>query len=292
MRTWTLLATGLFAAAMLVPGTAAQAQLPGVELVFEEPAGPVPYDGTTELNFTATIGCLGILTSSGSTDLEVTTDGAPAYLGIQNKTVSFDEADCVAGSGVLTITDSLSMTPTSEAPGLSTTEVTIVAAHGDASDSSTIPITVDYKMGYTWATNITFPYEMTGESVTFDLTLTVDTNAVTMVMFESVTAPLGILPAPFPYTFNDPMANSTHTVQITYQAPLGDWTNDTAVIKTWSHYLNDGAVKTADEEMTFTFTRAAGAASGGDDGKDSPGVALPVMLALLGAAMVVARRRS
>ncbi len=295
MRLWTLLAVGLLAIAT-IPGTSAQGT--GVTLSATAPEGNIPYAGTTEIPFDLTVGCVtlleaGLTTQSPSPSASIVAENAPAFLGIENTTVAFAAGDCAGTSGSAVASGVISMTPTMEAPGMSTNEITLLATIGGGTASTTVPITIDYKMGYTWATNITFPYEMTGDSVTFDLTLTVDTNALTMVMFETVTAPLGILAAPFPYTFNDPIAMNNHTVQLTYQAPVGDWTNDTAVIKTWSHYLNDGALKTADENMTFMFTRAPGTASGGNgDGKDSPGLALPAIVALLGAALVAARRRN
>ncbi len=290
MRTWTLIAAGLLVGALLIPGGSAQTA--GVTLSFETPAGPLPHNASSELPFTATINCVGVLSSGGSTDVVIATDNAPAYLGIQNKTVSFTNTDCLNPSGSVDVSDSLTMTPTADAPGMSTMEVTFTASHAGASDSATIPITLDYKMGYTWSTDISFPYELAEDSVTFNITLMVDTNAVTMVMFETVEAPLGILTPPFPYTFNDPMAQNTHVVEVTYQAPVGAWTNDTATLKTWSHFLDDGGLKTPDEQMVFTFTRAAGTSANGGDDKDSPGIALPGLLALLGAALYVARRRS
>ncbi|MGB0651869.1 MAG: hypothetical protein ACPGQL_01605 [Thermoplasmatota archaeon] len=288
----------LLAVALLAPG--ASAQLVGSLTVNPTvPSEPIAYDGATDLPFTVDVGCAIFLEAQDpSTTVTVGIPDAPSWLSVSDVSVAADPAACLSGAGSTTLSGALSLSPGSDAVGMTNTPLTVTASVGEFTSTSTADIKVAYKMGYTHTMNLTFPYTVPEgtEKVLVEYVATVDANAPTMVMWDHVQKPvLGGMPAPFPHTFQDPVAENEFTFILEYTVPDGKWTNETVILKTWSHYLEQGDLKTDDEEIVLTFINGdtGSSGSGNGDGEDSPGVALPVLLlGLLAVAGVVARRRS
>ncbi len=267
-----------------------------LRLTVDPAAVLIPFGGSNQVNFTITIGCGLILTNGGSASVVVQAVNASAFLNVTGTTVAFSPGQgCVSATGALTGTGNVSVAHSPDAPGYTDIVFNLTATAGSTT-TGLVPATVQvgYRPGHTLTPDVQFPLEVTGPSVTFNVTVEFTGNARTMVMFEEITAETGSLSGLEP-TLGQPPA--TEVLQITFTAPEGKWTTSNVTFYNYSHFLlENGLAGTPQLEArpVWTFVNAAPAPSesGGDDGgEDSPAPAAVLgMVLLLGLAAI--RRRA
>lgn len=259
---------------------------------------------TTALSFNLTVSCQdfldeGTLTGGGSAEYTVTVTEPPAWLNATDATVTFDATGCVTNpTGSLQESGSIDLATAAGAPGMTPTTITLSTDDGGATQDTDVQ--VEYVKGYMLLFPADeFPLEIGGEAETFNATIHLFANARSMAMFQVVEKPeyLSVSGLPdFKTVGDDELAGDLEFMQeypITVTPPSsGSWEEDSITFTTWSHFLDDGDMKTEDETITWTFTNAAPAQANGDDSNDSPGGGVVLVgLGLLGAAFVALRRR-
>ncbi len=310
MRSATLLAI-ITAIALTLPMAQAQSPPTGMTFVLDDPVDYLPYDGAGNLNYTVTVGCLEILQNTGATTVNVASDAPPLGITIGGDTsVELDETACLTNNGFATATGTLTITPASDAPGRQPAPITVTATYGTLSAQDDTTVEVAYRPGYNPSIEEEMPITVNGDTHVFNLTLTVTSNTATMAMFELLDASNGgadtlgsiTLPNFINFFEVDPANGTTQVIEITYRAPASSWTNDTVVFKTWSHWMQDGDLKTEDQIITWNFVSGTGhehqdhehdETNKNDDkflGIPGPGPVL--LLGLLSVALWVARRRA
>lgn len=251
-------------------------------------------DGATDLPFTVTVDCVEdlLLAGSASAEVTVTIPDAPAWLNFTDATLTFDGTNCITGaSQTISQGGTLSVTPDASAPGMVPTGITL-DADGATADAN---IQVDYKPGYSFDVEGNFPMEVPADGTSFPATIHLFGNARSMAMFEVLERPecVSVSGVPDFYTAQDAdlAGDMEEMVPLTISVTPcgGEWTEDKFVFKTWSHFLDAGEMKTEDVEITWTFQPAADTVTEGEEG--SPGFGLVGLLAALGAAFIVRRRR-
>ncbi len=288
MRTRTLILM-LAAAALLAPGVQGQ-QLQGITVVASEPIDPVDPGTTATQEFSVSVGCATILQAGGSSTVAVNVS-APVWMGATGTDVELDPTGCIPGGSVAG-NGTITYAPTNAAPGFQPAEIAITAMLGDETGETTTTAQAGYRPGYqfTFAPGTTIMVTNASESVTMQITVTA--NADTMLMFEAVEGAMGSVAIPTFINVVDQIGQETTLTQdLTYTPPLDDWTEDTFIFKTWSHYMQDGDLKTPDQQVTLVFVNDLPPGSGGDsEEEESPGVAVPILIGAL-AAIAIARRR-
>lgn len=261
--------------------------------------------GGTAISFNVTASCSELaeadpITGMGDVDYTVTATDLPEWLNATDTTVTFDASACITGgspTGSLQESGTIEVTPTAAAPGMSPTTITLEADDGATADTD---VQVEYVHGYMLMFDAeAFPMEVGGDEETFNATVHLFANARSMAMFQVVEKPeyLSVTGLPDFKTVGDAeLAGEMEFMQtypITVTPPsTGSWEEDSITFKTWSHFLDDGNVKTEDQTITWTFTNA-GPAPSDDESNGSPGGGVVlVTLGLLGAALVALRRRS
>jgi hypothetical protein len=307
MRTLPVMAT-LLVALMLVP-------LSSAELTFSAGTAPtlIP-DGTAQtLIFSATLSCdefgdASTIEGQGEVTRTVTFTYPTGFSGPASADVVFNGQSCIPPEGdpsgdVVVNNLTVEITPNAGASGMKPLDVAL--ASGDATGA--IPFKLAYKPGYALIVDQTFPVEVskdpeTGEwiPVEFTGTISISSNADTMVMM-SVTSDekqqFGNIDGLFvnsPHIFRDLTTDQIENgiekeVAFKYTPTSDDWAQDTLTFTTWSHFLNDGEMKTTDDVVTWTFTNAE---FDGEESNGAPGFeASLLVVSLIGAAAIIGRRR-
>ncbi len=265
-----------------------------LEVSFTDEEFTIPADGSYELPVTVSATCQEIL--AGTTSVSVSTSGLPDYFGAGTNSVDFAATDCLGTSTTVSKATALTFTPTSAAFGLEPHAFQIVAGSVTADHKKMAQ--VSYVDGHTLAMDQTFPYNMTeadGGVLTWNITIDIQANSQTMVMFQNLQASVGKLSGINHQIFDVESSETTRTLTAKFIAPDFEWTE--AIIKFWnySHCLKGtDCPPTNSQNMTWVITNQAGTINGtpNDDGKESPGVA-PVFVGLvLVAATLVVRRSS
>lgn len=291
-----LLATFLLLGA-LVPS------VQGVSISPPDATTTLAAEGTTALSFNVTASCdefvPDAITGQGTVEYTVTATALPAWLNASEATVAFDATGCLTNpTGSLQESGSIDLTTAAGAPGMAPTAITLEADEGAATADADVQ--VEYVKGYMLMFPAdAFPMEVGAEATTFNATVHLFANARSMAMFQVLERPeyLSVSGIPdFKTVGDEELAGDMEFMQdypITVTPPTtGTWEEDSITFKTWSHFLDDGNVKTEDETITWTFVNTAPAQTGGDDSNDSPGGGVVLVgLGLLGAAFVALRRR-
>ncbi|MEA3191319.1 MAG: hypothetical protein QOD77_1901 [Thermoplasmata archaeon] len=294
----------LLLAAALLAAPQAQAQADAFELTVGHAAN-IPYNGTGDLPVTLVVGC-GVLLQSlapGETAAEATFTLAnpPAWLNLSAPlTLSYDPADCTgpipptaAPSGAITGQGVLKLKAGPLAPGVVNQTVNVTATLGDETQTKAGSYNVTYHAAHTITPSITFPYTMTSGEVTFQLRVTIDANARSMVMFTNIQADRGTIQG-FQSEVYEPPA--VKTFNITYKAPAGAWTEAHVKFHNYSHILlketgKDGPAQLAkDHDWVFVNGNPDGVTPGTDSEPAPDGMALVAALGILGAALVARRK--
>lgn len=286
--------------ALLTASTPATAQLPaeGATLQVAMPAHLEP--GTaTQVPVVFEVGCAEIALS-GSTVL-VDLEAAPSWLAVDGPSWTVGLLDCL-GLEKVTLTGQLNLTPTAEAPGL---EPFTVDALGRIDDHEYLVegLTSEllYRPGHTMDPSGDQTFTVDGPTYTFDLQVEITANAKTMVMFEDkVVSGQAFLTGLRAKVFDVPNGERTATLPITFEAPEGPWTEETATFYNYSHCLGgEDCGEELARTITWTFVNAdpdAGSATtdqphdGGKEGKGTPGLALPGLVASVAVGARLARR--
>ncbi len=287
MRTTVALVALLFAAAP------ALAQVN----VSPQPAGGLLAPGaTTELYVDVTVDCLWLAQNGGSATVTLATPNAPEWLLAGPAEASFNGITCLQGQQTtLAANITLPVDIAEDAIGLVSTPLTVeatgtpstgsaVTASGDVPDG----IMVDYRSGHTLSPAGSQTFDVTDGTYTFNLTIEVQANAKSMVMFENkkLSDPGAKLSGLKAVIFEVAEGEREATLEVTFEAPEGAWEEVTASFKNFSHCMGGPDCPPVEEtNITYTF-RNAGTPAGEEPEQDSPGfgvLALVGMLALAGA---------
>lgn len=295
MKSFGAVALLFLAALVVVPSTSAQAPQ-GVTLVCPDLAGPIPYAGQAALACEVRVGCADFLTSGGATSGTVSVQSPPAWLTSAPTPVDFDPAACVTditGGGFVSESVAVPLAAGKDAPGVVDHALTLVAEVAGGSSTDSAIVTVAYHVNYTLVPDVTFPLNVTGDQVSFNVTVTQASNARSMVMMEQLKVTAGTLSGPASEVYeNDAGKPVSKTFKFTYKPPTSEWTNATATFTAFGHYLlQDGRAGDFDAgtPMTFTFT-SAGEHEHDEEEKESPAPVAPLMLLGLVALALLARR--
>jgi hypothetical protein len=291
------LAAVLLALAAVAAAPTASAQGTGLTLVAEDLATPVPFEGSSAIPFTLEVGCLGAVTGQTTTVTVAPTGEVPSWLTVTPFEGEVAPASCLTGMGTQSITGTIPIAVTADAPGVVDHTLNLVASLGSATSEDAAVFTVAYEWNYSLVPDVTFPLAVTGPSVSFNLTVTQASNARSMVMMEEVQTSAGVISGLTSMAYENQAGQpATKTFTITYTAPTGAWDNATVNFVAYGHFLLlDSRAGDYDDgtPITWTFSNAGSGPSGGDGGeKESPAPA-GVLLALgLVALAALARRKS
>lgn len=259
----------------------------------------IPANGSAEIPFTVTVDCLqdvlvGTLEGMGSYAVTVTGTASVGTITSPGTTVSFSPDDCAdptAGgtatkAGVLSVSDAGSV-------GMEKIEVAL-----DANGATDIAnVIVDYAPGYDFTFEGGPTFEVSEDSISFPAEIAITANAMSMAMFQVTEAPkFGIIEG-LPEFMNvaSPLVSGDGIVplEITYTPTSSNWESDSITFTTWSHFINDGSMKTQDQVITWTFNNAnagPGGAGSSSENKESPGAGILIVGLGILAAVAVARR--
>lgn len=305
------LALALMAAALVAP---ALAQVPvnpaSISVTVENRLKPINATAPTLLNVTVTASCalVAAAASPPSTSLMAhmeTTDTKDLKIEEAADAV-FNPADCptaFAGAGfTINGVGQIKVTPLGTAPGLVDLQFNVSARiepAGQANSAQTSApalgrVQVAYRAGHTIKPDITFPAKVTGDHLSFNVTLVYSGNARSMIMFNDVTADNGRIEGLAPRIDNPPV---TVKIPVTYYAPSSSWSTANVTMYTYSHYLSTGGVSgdpalPANLKWTFENANPGGAPSASSSEKSSAPVAPMLGLLLVGLAFVVSRRKA
>lgn len=282
------------AAAMLVPvGQALTISIDQESPITLPAAAPlaIPFTITVECLEDVLLGVAGDPAGVGSYAVEVTAAG-PTWLTAEPVTINVDTSACLTAVPDLAISEggAISVVPLASAPGMSMQTLTLDANGATAATD----VQVEYVFGYDFIVDQEFPLDIGHDGANFTAIIHQFANARSMAMFEILAPAECVTVAGIPefYVADDAELGGDNesmlpvTIRVTPRCE--EWTEDSLTFKTWNHFLDDGAMKTPDEEITWTFRAAQDEDS---ESEDSPGVGALAVLGLLGAALVVLRRR-
>ncbi len=260
-------------------------------------ARKIPATGSTTLSYTITVDCADFLTGTKASFDITLTDDLPDYYGSSSEGVTIEAgAGCLNADAQITGTADLVLTPTADAFGHTPKKFNVTVSDGtnEATFTHAQPIQIEYVAGHTLATSVGFPYEFQGDALAFNVTIDIQANAQTMVMFMEV-ATGGTLSGLTHQIFDVELGDRNRVLPVVWTPPAGAWTNDTITFYNFSHCLKGSPCDdTNGETITWEIhNMAPGGDSGSSNGgsKDSPGAPLFAVLALLGLAAVLVRRR-
>lgn len=289
---WKKASLAILALMLLAPAANAE-----VTATPDETLTAIAPDATTTVPFTATMACTdfvdeGTITGMGSSVQSFAVTYPAGLSGPATVDVSIPGEPCLTSpTGSSSAAGNLPVTAEATAPGMTRLDITLTASDDTA---STISVQVGYRMGHSLIIDREFPIEVGAEPVTWNGTLTVTANADTMVMTQTTEkAQFGTVGGVFPFkNFLDPM-NTVNEVQImfTYTPSATEWTDDKMAFTLWSHFMDDGAQKTDDDMIEWTFVNTNDHGGEPDDSKGSPGFGALSLIGLVAAAAFVARRR-
>ncbi len=286
---WKKAGLALLAAMLLAPAAHAD-----VTITPDEELAAINPEGTATIGFTASLACSelvpGVVTGGGSQSESLTLTYPEGLTGPETVDLSFSGSPCASNpTGSTTTTGSIDVTALASAPGMEALNIA-AASHDTAAGALTVQ--VGYRMGHSFIVDVEFPLEVGDEPVTWNGTLTVTANADTMVMtLKEKKSEYGTVSGIFDFkNFRDiPAEGSTETIMFTYTPASQGWETDSSEFIMWSHYINDGAMKTPDETINWTFVNTQSADE--EPAKGSPGFGVVALMGLLGAAAVTLRRR-
>lgn len=238
--------------------------------------------------------CALILTEGEAGSLSVAIDhNLPLVWSVDTPsiTLSADQA-CITNSGTQNATGTLTVTPGDDAPGLEPVSLVLNATAGDSTAQSddTAMLYVAYDPGHSISPDISFPYAMTnadGEALEFNITIQVQANAATMVMFTDVQAGGGSINGLDAQTFDVPAGETSRTIPVSWTPPAS-WDNATISFRHFSHCTAEGFQCDPASNGTIEWTITNEKGNGG--GKASPGLAPIIIVGLVALAARAARR--
>jgi hypothetical protein len=290
----------LIATLLLLAIPAATAQVPAGDITVNATAPAVFIDpnGAMSVTVDIAVGCAIVLTGGGNGTISLSA-AVPAYIAVAADDILVSAADCV-GNEYATKTGSLVLTPNATAPGLQLFNAKVTAlfttsAGSTSGESQVDGLAVDYRGGHTLSLAGDQTFEVVDGVATVMLDVTISANTKTMVMFLDQSTTAGSVSGLSHKVFDVLAGERNKTYTITFTAPEGAWTEEQFTFHNYSHCLDkeEGCDPLFINDPTWTFTNMGGnvTAGGSDGGKDSPGLAMPLVLgtvALIGFAL---RRR-
>ncbi len=285
--------TALILVALLVPQAQAQANGQGITLTVDalnaaQTADGIAFSVATTIFLNVTVGCASVLSVGSATpSVAVTVTTKPVWLNFTAATIPVAPgADCAnqGALGSFKRSGTLTVTPSSNAPGVTPTTITFTAVltgskpEPAASDTAElVDLKVAYRPGYTLSPDAQFPLTVTGDDATFNLTVRVNANAISMVMFDPPVVTAGTLDGLPSVDYN---ASETKIFKVTFTPPTGKWTHANATFFVYTHYRFGGDPMLG-QNITWQFVNdnEDGGGSGNGKGKGAPGPT-PVILAL------------
>jgi len=308
MRPSTAIVAAAAALVLLPAAQACTTATDGLNVVVNQ-VGTIPYAGNVSVPVTADVGCATLLTSAtnspGSTTVTMTVaaTGAPPFLTVTSQGASFDVSKC-AGAQCASATGTVGFAVAPSAPGVELQSVNLTSTlpkpaqnpAGTKYDfTQSMPYNVSFHASYTVTPSITFPATVTGKDLNFTVTVKTDNNARGMVMVENLHASAGSVKGIGSFVY-DP--GQTRTFPVTFTAPDGAWTSSNVTFHAYTHFLLNGTAALAgaaqmpmDAKWEFRNPNP-GVPSGETSTKKSPAAALPLLLTVLGAALVARVRKS
>jgi hypothetical protein len=262
---------------------------------------PIPYQGNASLPVTIEVGCQHVLAAalgSQSTTVKVTVavDDPPSWLTAPAIELSLNPANCASATPFLTQSGLVELKVDASAPGVERQFVNLTATMPAAPGGTPMTATergdfnVSYYAAHTITPSLTFPHTMTGRTLNFTVTVTVNANARSMVMFENVKATPGSFGGLSSDFYNPP---ETKVFNVTYRAPEGAWTQANITMFAFSHFLIESSAQAGGPNLAENLTWAIvnGNPDGGDGTKDAPIGGAPLVAALALSALLASRRK-
>ncbi len=289
----------LLAASLAVPAVHAQ-NFTDITLTAQD-NNPIALDymGTGVAKMHVKIGCQAIAQNSApaAKAFFVHSDEAPQGMTVTQKTVGLSPATvgpaCVTGSGFYETNVDVPIAVDASAKGVVSQQLNLTAHFDgieDGAGEATKMFTVAYHSNYTVVADTNFPVTVKDSVATFHLTVVQNSNARSMVMFESIKESSGKISG----LASQPYDTPSKVFNITFKAPPGEWTKAYVNFTTYGHYLllNQQAGNfTGRKDFSWVFVNGGGAAIDPKTGetKTSP---LPMpFLALILAAMLASRKQ-
>lgn len=286
---------GLVAALLLlvsVPSVHAQGQ--GISLSVVPPAGEIPYAGSGTATATVTYGCFDALQDGHPV---LSAPEAPAWLVVTAGEIHAEPSEnptaCLNPSGSIAVQVPVTLEVSPNAPGVVPQTVTLQVTGNGKTATADVTFTVAYNADFEMTTDVSFPLNVTGPTVTFNLTVTQKSNARSMVMMEEKAESAGVLSGLSSTVYEADAL--TKVFPVTYKAPTGTWTNATVTFTAYSHWLlaEGGAGDfTGAQKVTWQFVNAGETHEEHDEPKKkSPAPVAPLLALGLLALAAFARRR-
>ncbi|MHB8633124.1 MAG: hypothetical protein ACYDBQ_04025 [Thermoplasmatota archaeon] len=288
----------LLVAATLLPCVVAQSPAPmGLAVTLTLSPYPIPLQGGP-VNITVTAGC-GLILAGGQSPAAQVTFGGDFNTTTVN--VPFDPTTAIPACAnpnaeVTSAMVAQAVVPKPGVPALTPLNLTAVAAMGTAPDNGSVRVMehpqVAYRPCHSIQPDIAFPAQVTGASLTFNLTLTYCGNARSMIMFDGAGADHGASVEGLAPRIAQPPFQVR--VPITFVAPTNAWTASNVTFRNYSHYLlmtGQAGTPQLVRNITWQFQNAnpAGAPASSSSAKKSPDLGLPALVATV--FLVALRRR-
>lgn len=282
MRTlWILLAV----AALALPASA-QDDVSGVRLTASDVSAPIPYAGSGTIDTTVNVGCVELLQNPTVSTVTVSAS-APSWFDADSATGTVSVQGCVNASGSVSVNVPLAFNVAPSAPGVLPQVINLTASFGSVTSEVAQPtITVEYYSNYTVVPRTAFPVEVTGGSATFEVAMTQNSNAVSMIMVQNTATDNGVFAGLGSVEYQP---GQTRIFNATFTAPGTEWTNATVTFDTFGHYTIAGLTPgDLMDKKTYVWTFVnVDETTNGEDKKSPAPLAL---LALVGAALALRRK--
>ena len=251
---------------LLVPMAVGQTQV--FEVTTAEGEQVIAWDDTTEMPITVTVSCDYFLQPPSPQIRVQTSTDAPEAWGSDGEEIVFELGqECLDGSGVVSQDGVIRFTPT-----ITATAGTLTDSYTRTSDSF-----IEYVGNHTLESTTTLSW--TGGVLDIPMTITVDANGPTRVIFPGLNPGGGKLSGLSPLEFTGP---GTQTANMTWTPPEV-WDTATIRVEHASHCITQTLYDCTptSQSTTWTITNDAPA-----EEKESPAIAVPLLLL----AILVARR--
>ncbi len=259
---------------LLVPLAAGQTQV--FEVSVPEGEQIVAWQDTTTLTATVRVSCDYFLQPPSPTIRVQTSSDAPEAWGSSGEEIVFELGpDCADGEGVLEKTGDITFQPTQDAVALQPHKLTVTASAGTISDdyTRTSDSFVEYVGNHTLIADAT-PIEWTGGDVEIPITIRVEANGPTRVIFPGLNPAGGRLAGIEPMEF----ASSGEQSFTMLWTPPDAWETATLRVDHGSHCITQSLYDCSPTTQTTTWSIVNAAPA---EEKKSPTIALPLAILVL-----------
>jgi len=301
-------AAALCAALALLPAVQACSQATDGPSFTVNNVGTLPYAGNVSVPVTAEVGCAALLAAASAgtpgaatVPFTIVASPAPSYLTVSGGSLSFDPSKCVGGAsaGCAATSGTLGFAVTPAAPGVDSLSVNLTGSLPKPqtptpySATQSVAYNVSFHAAYNLTASIPFPAKADGKYLNFTVTVKVDNNARSMVMIENLHATAGSVSGLASVVY---MPGETKTFHVTFMAPEGGWTSSNVTFHEYTHYLLNGTATglaggaNDPHDVRWRIDNANPGTT--DDAKKSPMGGWPLVLTVLGSALLARLRRA